>query len=1120
METFVQPERASEITFIKINHMKFKSKNRPHFKSYLLNFVLAIILSTAFFSLVAQPVVISSTSFTNNNGSGQVTFNLQNTNGYPIRIIAIEGVVGTAGANTCDVWYNTAPVSASPGAISTSTGWNIAMTGAFVGVANTTTTITQPFITGGNFVIPANTTYGIDIAVLNQRYSTISAGTTTFSGGGVNFITGTNIGWGVGMPPAAPTNTPRGWIGKITFEPAFKANNDAGIMAIDSPGIFCNPGVKNVYATIKNFGLNQITSATVNWSINGITQAPYAFSGLLDTSGGFGSSTAQLLLGNYNFPSTATIIKAWTSIPNFQTDTVPGNDSAEVRVLASLAGNYTIGAGTSNYPSITAAINDLVASGLCGPVVFNIDTGTYIGQYTIPAIIGSSAINTVTFKSANNNASDVKLNFNASSATDNFIVKLNNASYFTFKNLTFNALNASFSRSFDLSAINEFDSIVGCSINAPAATASSVNTNPIYTNGSGNKALVIKDNVIEGGSWGIRLYGTGTAAKVEGAVIEGNQILNQYYYGIYAYYHKNTKIRNNIFTTNTASITYYGLYSYYGDSAVEVTENKINIPLGGYGISSYYGYGSPFAPTIIANNSIQIGSAANLSRGINSYYAMNNKIHNNSVNITSTSATTGYCGYFYYSSATYANNDIRNNIFANTGGGYAVYIYNPGLSGVNTTSDYNLAYTTGTNLVQVGTPAASYTSLAAWRAVYPSDMNSLTYMPAFTSSTNLQPNAADTAVWAINGRAEQNPIVTTDMIGSPRPTTRADGVPDIGAWEVNPTAMPPQAILIPATPTPGITQSLLFANDTIGKIQWDQFSQVPTSITARLYSGNKPPMIGSAPSYMNSYWDISAPTGFYNYNLSLYYKEIWLGTTPNETDLKMSQKRSGLAWVSYLGTLSSCDTIANILTANWLTGFSYFTGTDNNSPLPVKLIELSANAKTTDILISWATASEKNSNRFEIERSKDGKVFQYTGTIKAAGNSNSLSKYSFTDKGILKENVSSLYYRLKMIDNDGTFEYSKIARVAKDSKQQVEGIQVYPNPFNSEVYVNVYSESETIADIKVMDIQGKLVYQTQYDLVKGNNLLSIEEAGKFNPGVYFISITTNGENSVIKLIKK
>ncbi len=194
---------------------------------------------------IGQITVSTTSAFANNNGSGTVTFNFENTNTSDILITDIEGIVGTTATVSVDFWYKPTPVNGSPGNISVANGWTLVATGSIAGVANTTTSTTQSFFTGLSFNVPAGTTYGFAISAYNgtagvQRYHTIVAPnlpTVTLSAGGCNIITGTNIGFGGGAPPTTPTNTPRGWLGSISFIPATPCTtppNAGSAMANDS----------------------------------------------------------------------------------------------------------------------------------------------------------------------------------------------------------------------------------------------------------------------------------------------------------------------------------------------------------------------------------------------------------------------------------------------------------------------------------------------------------------------------------------------------------------------------------------------------------------------------------------------------------------------------------------------------------------------------------------------------------------------------------------------------------------------------------------------------------------------------------------------------------------------
>src|SRR5690606_16810789 len=84
------------------------------------------------------------------------------------------------------------------------------------------------------------------------------------------------------------------------------------------------------------------------------------------------------------------------------------------------------------------------------------------------------------------------------------------------------------------------------------------------------------------------------------------------------------------------------------------------------------------------------------------------------------------------------------------------------------------------------------TQFTTWRASG-QDKHSVVYRPAYTSTTDLKPNPADTASWAINGRSIHldtafASILSTDINGNPRPLKREDGVPDIGAYQFTPNA--------------------------------------------------------------------------------------------------------------------------------------------------------------------------------------------------------------------------------------------------------------------------------------------------------------------------------------------
>ena len=182
---------------------------------------------TATVQSLGGPASNITTTFANNNAFGLVIFNLKNNNAFPITVTGIESIASTTGPSTATMYYKTTPIAGAPGAISAANGWLTAGTGSYAAIANLTTTTPQPFLSGLSLSIPPGATYGIGVEtkltatnVGNLRYSTIAAGVQTISNNGVDFITGTNIGYAGDISPAVLANTPRGFIGVINFQGA------------------------------------------------------------------------------------------------------------------------------------------------------------------------------------------------------------------------------------------------------------------------------------------------------------------------------------------------------------------------------------------------------------------------------------------------------------------------------------------------------------------------------------------------------------------------------------------------------------------------------------------------------------------------------------------------------------------------------------------------------------------------------------------------------------------------------------------------------------------------------------------------------------------------------------
>jgi len=185
-------------------------------------------------------------------------------------------------------------------------------------------------------------------------------------------------------------------------------------------------------------------------------------------------------------------------------------------------------------------------------------------------------------------------------------------------------------------------------------------------------------------------------------------------------------------------------------------------------------------------------------------------------------------------------------------------------------------------------------------------------------------------------------------------------------------------------------------------------------------------------------------------------------------------------------------------------------------PLPVALVKLEANYDNGIAHLFWKTEQEMNSSHFEIEHSSTGNYFHSLGTVKAAGTSNLEINYRFDD---LKANGGLNYYRLKMIDTDGKFTYSNIAKVNVNINETFI-TTVYPSPFIDRVNVAIMSASEDIARFRLMDNTGKIIMETKSSLNKGANIITLHDLEYLSNGIYIMNVQVGSVSKKIKLVKQ
>ncbi len=172
-------------------------------------------------------------------------------------------------------------------------------------------------------------------------------------------------------------------------------------------------------------------------------------------------------------------------------------------------------------------------------------------------------------------------------------------------------------------------------------------------------------------------------------------------------------------------------------------------------------------------------------------------------------------------------------------------------------------------------------------------------------------------------------------------------------------------------------------------------------------------------------------------------------------------------------------------------------------PVPVTLLDFSVtNGKYANKVI-WNTVQEINSRSFIIERSNNGIDFTETGNVAAAGNSNRNTSYSFIDN---KPAKGINYYRLKILHIDNSSKYSRIVSVYNETAP---GLTVYPNPSKNKMTVWLTANNASPSFISILDLNGKIIYSKNVQLVEGNNSFQLNTE-KLGAGTYILKLQTEG----------
>lgn len=541
--------------------------------------------------------------------------------------------------------------------------------------------------------------------------------------------------------------------------------------------------------------------------------------------------------------------------------------------------------------------------------------------------------------------------------------------------------------------------------------------------------------------------------------------------------------------TYTTRKDFYGIYEiaasgthrYYNNTVlVQGSQTGTSSAVYPYGSAAFYklasGSGSGSGANVILRNNVLLNNRTGNPNAVTRHYAIDNTSSSPSVNWDVNynlllSANTAWLGYWE------GTGDRSFSQWKTSSGGDA--------------NSWNVVGTTGVSSESQLNPADLFTDVL---------------------TGDLTVKKSDQACWFLNGKGvagAQNGSLANDFSGDVRETTYGLGI-DLGADEFTPDpGVLPHALT--AVPTPGGTNIFTFAGRTFGSLTWGSAGTLPTSVTARYYSGDAP---GITPSpafsgvtkadFMVEY----VPTGGagYTYNSLLYYDDAQLGDyVATESAMRMIKTQS----TNWIDVTSSVDASANILSSTaGLTQFSFFSGgVPNTDPLPVKLTAFEGNCESGKARFTWMTASELNNERFVLQRSPDLQDWEDVKTLPGAGTSNQALLYHAVDERPLP---GLSYYRLTQTDFDGVSETFAPVSLGCSGSTAEDELRVFPNPATDHFMVSVTTAADLPhAGIEILDMNGKTVWQKNMAGAAGTFTLSVDATG-LGAGTYLVRLRADG----------
>jgi hypothetical protein len=300
-------------------------------------------------------------------------------------------------------------------------------------------------------------------------------------------------------------------------------------------------------------------------------------------------------------------------------------------------------------------------------------------------------------------------------------------------------------------------------------------------------------------------------------------------------------------------------------------------------------------------------------------------------------------------------------------------------------------------------------------------------------------------------------------------------------------------------------------------------NNTPGGVRLNRYTGTAQPGVNGRPGIRRAYNVEANNESGLDLTMDFHYFDHERNNVA-PADLRPFSSPGGLGgpWTLEAGSARLASVAPDSASTVRLTGLTHLSGWTLGAafaPLPVELTRFEVAPSGPDALLSWTTASEKNSRYFEAEASTDGRTYAPIGRAAGHGTTPDTHTYSLRDANVARTGAPVLYYRLHQVDQDGTGSYSPVRTLALGATRSRP--TVFPNPFAETLSVWVPAAPAGPALLVLRDATGReRLRQTTVLTAAGSQAVTLAGAGQLPAGIYLLTITLPGQTVQLKVSRQ